>query len=146
MSRLLREALFLCSLTLLPAGGSALLHRHEIPWRPDALRPGEISLQEALSAREPLLWVDARPRSEYERGRIPEAMLLNEEEWDARVTAVLDRWQPGQRVVVYCDSGACRASHAVAERLREFRMGPVFVLQGGWERWKRSRESAGAGR
>ena len=141
MSRPLREILLLCGLALLPAGGSALLHRQEIPWRADALRPGEISLREALRLRQQILWVDARSRREYDAEHIPGALLLNEPEWDALLLALLDRWRPGQRVVVYCGSGACRASRAVAEQLKEFNLGPVEVLQGGWEKWKKEGRS-----
>ncbi len=54
------------------------------------------------------------------------------------VPAVLDRWEPDGKVVVYCSSLSCQASHEVARRLREkMNLPNVYVLQGGWEAWQR---------
>ncbi|MBE2180962.1 MAG: rhodanese-like domain-containing protein [Chthoniobacterales bacterium] len=102
----------------------------------DALQEGEIRLKDAAASRSPVLWIDARPQSEFDRGHVPGAMLLNEDHWDDLLPAVLEAWMPGRPLVVYCGSEGCRASHQVAERLRvEAGLPDVHVLKGGWEAW-----------
>ena len=81
--------------------------------------------------------MDARPRTRFEAGHIPGALLLNEDEWEALVNPFLDAWQPDQTVVVYCDGGGCEASRHVADLLREkLELKSVFVLKGGWPAWQ----------
>ena len=85
------------------------------------------------------LWVDARSRAEFERGHIPGAVLLNEQEWEGTLDAFLDAWRRDLKVVVYCSSASCDASHEVASRLKnEAQIANVFVLKGGWETWQAS--------
>jgi len=98
---------------------------------------GEITLDAALHRQPPPLWIDARPAPEYEAGHVPGALLLNPENWPQAVPGVLDAWAPGQCAVVYCGTPGGEASREVAERLRAFQLGPVFVLQGGWKAWSR---------
>ena len=137
MNRPLRQALLLCGLSLIPTGISASLHRDILLDAAGRLQPGEISLENVSTAPSPVLWVDARPQKDYEQEHVPGALLLNEQGWDTQVVQVLDQWKPGQWVVVYCSSTACKASHQVAAQLRELDVEPVYVLRGGWERWKK---------
>ena len=137
MIRPLRQALLLCGLSLIPTAISVSHHPDVLHEAAGRLQPGEISLESVSSSASPVLWLDARPRAEYEKEHVPGALLLNEKEWDGLVVQVLDRWKPGQWVVVYCSSSACKASHQVAAQLRELDMEPVYVLHGGWERWKK---------
>lgn len=116
--------------------GNAFINSNTPTWSEDALLKGEIRLADALSASDSILWVDARSSKDYEAGRIPRAILLNEDQWDGLLPAFLSAWQPGKRVVVYCSSQKCHASQEVAERLRaEVGMSDVYVLKGGWEAW-----------
>ncbi len=102
----------------------------------DALQEGEIRLQDAAALPRPVLWIDARSRSEFDQGHIPGAVLLNEDHWDDLLPMVLEAWMPGQPLVIYCGSEECRASRQVAERLRvEAGLPDVHVLKGGWEAW-----------
>ena len=85
-------------------------------------------------------WVDARPRAAFDKGHLPGAVLLNEDEWDGLVDGFLDAWEPEEFVVVYCDGGSCDESHAVARRLRdELKIDNVHVLEGGIKAWPGSR-------
>jgi len=52
------------------------------------------------------------------------------------VPKVLEAWEPDQTAIVYCSSPGAQASREVAERLRDFKLGSVFVLHGGWKAWK----------
>ena len=67
---------------------------------------------------------------------VPGAVLLNETAWTRLMPGFLESWQPGQRVVVYCNSERCGSSEEVARRLqRELNLPDVFVLKGGWAAW-----------
>ncbi|MFT3831678.1 MAG: rhodanese-like domain-containing protein [Opitutaceae bacterium] len=102
----------------------------------DAPRGDETTLVAAREHRGPLLWLDARPAADFARAHIPDALPLNADEWDAQIVAVIQHWQPGTRVIVYCDDRACGTSRHVAEKLRrEYQFDDVRVLHGGWRAW-----------
>lgn len=136
---MLREPLLLCVLAVAPTLAAAVFHPRSPGWSPETVREGEISLLAAIALGEKALWIDARPEQEYEREHVPGAAPLNEDRWDQLLEALLGRWIPGQPIIVYCDNRLCRASHGVAQRLREAGLHPVYVLHGGWEAWKRER-------
>ena len=119
---------------LLAAGLAAAVAAFSIPLRETG--EGEISLDTALKCQPQPLWIDARSEAEYRSGHIPGALLLNAESWEPLVPKVLEAWEPERTAIVYCASPGAQASREVAERLRDFKLGPVFVLQGGWKAWK----------
>ncbi len=105
----------------------------------DAPRADEITLAAARDHRGPLLWLDARPAADFARDHLPEALPLNPDDWDTQIVAVVTRWQPGTRVIVYCDDRACGSSRAVAEKLRrEYQFDDVVILHGGWAAWQKA--------
>jgi rhodanese-related sulfurtransferase len=132
----LRQALFILLVALIPASLTAAFHPRRPPWSQGVLAPGEERLSTVLAWRGNVLWVDARSMEEYEAEHVPGALLLNLENWDQLFPKLLDQWVPGQKVVVYCSAATCELSREVAERLRKNRISPVFVLKGGWEAWK----------
>jgi rhodanese-related sulfurtransferase len=125
------------SVAALIGAGNILLNSNRPPWAADALLEGEIELADVPVARPAVLWLDARSQEDYAKGHIPEALLLNEDDWDHLLPEVLSAWRPGQWIVVYCSSQKCQASQGVAKRLRsEVGMRDVHVLKGGWETWQ----------
>ncbi len=127
----LRQALALLALAMLPAIATGLWHPRRPAWQSD-----EVTLAAATAWGGSVLWVDARPDADFQRGHIPGAIQLNEDRWDDLLEDFLNHWDPGRKVVVYCSSLSCATSHDVARRLREQAGIPnVFVLQGGWESW-----------
>lgn len=135
---LVRQILLLLGLAFLPAIGQALYFRNVASWRQPPVDSGLVSLAQAQSWGDTVLWVDARPGEDFARGHVPGAMPLNEDEWDAQLRTFLTAWSPERKVVVYCSAQSCNASHAVAERLRkEDRLTNIYVLEGGWEEWKK---------
>ena len=132
----LRQALFILLVALIPASLTAAFHPRRPPWSQETLAPGEEMLSTVLTWREDVLWVDARSTEEYEVEHIPGALLLNLDNWDELFRKFLDQWVPDKRVVVYCSAATCELSREVAERLRKNSVSPVFVLKGGWEAWK----------
>ena len=126
--RLARQLGVLWGVALIPA---MITGAFTLRWKAESDR---VDLETVLAWDEPVLWVDARSRAAYGTAHWPEAVLLNLDEWDSLIPGFLDFWDPEKKIVVYCDSGACRASEEVAERIRaEFGNKKVFVLEGGWD-------------
>lgn len=99
----------------------------------DAPREDEITVAQARALGAPALWIDARSRAAYDAGHVEGALLLNEDTWSELLIPVVERWQPGTPVIVYCDSHGCQASRNVAERLRtEAGIDTARVLRGEW--------------
>lgn len=125
---------------ILPAIGTGLLHPKAPIWNIAELKPGEIRVRDALAWGDQVLWIDARSGQLFEQEHIPGipgALRLNEDEWESLLPQLLQVWHPDRKVVVYCDSSACQASHNVARRLREeVGLTDVYVLHGGWAAWK----------
>ena len=133
----LRQALILLGLAFFPAIGQALFLHEKVSWNERAAAKDEVDLAQARSWGETVLWVDARPDTQFEAGHIPNAIQLNEDRWNELLPQMLGVWAPDKRVIVYCSSQSCAASHHVAERLRENAgLKNVFVLKGGWETWQ----------
>jgi rhodanese-related sulfurtransferase len=135
------QALLLAALALLPGIGEAIYFRGKVSWRSPIPASEMVTLTQARAWDENTIWVDARPDTEFEREHIPGAVLLNEDRWNELLPQFLTMWSPEKRVIVYCSSRSCNASREVARRLRdEAQLKNVFVLQGGWEEWLKSRK------
>ena len=135
ISRALREAGILVVLAALPATVMGVWQLKTA--KEAALEPGEVRVTEAKEWATEKVWVDARSRTKFERRKIPGAVLLNSEEWDALVPDFLDAWGPDKAVIVYGDREG-DAAPAVAHRLREeLKIGNVWVLHGGFDEWSR---------
>lgn len=129
-SAALRQAVALAALATLPAAGAWMLQ----PGRTAAVVQEDGTIEPQRAEGLGALWVDARPRQEFDQAHVAGALPLNEDEWDASLPAVLEQWTPGRPLVVYCGGGACRASKEVAARLRDAGLSPVYVLRGGWHK------------
>lgn len=92
----------------------------------------------AAEARERLdkgaLFLDARPRLNYDFERIPGAVSLPEEEFDAAFARLEPRLRDSLDVVVYCAGFGCEASHKVARALKQ-RGVQAVILDEGWPAW-----------
>jgi rhodanese-related sulfurtransferase len=138
---LLRQALLLVGLAFLPAIGQAVYYGDRAPWNAPLKAENEVELEQANSWGDTVMWVDARPDEQFEADHIPGAISLNEDRWNELLPLMLAAWSPDKRVVVYCSSRSCQASHEVARRLTsEAQLKNVFVLHGGWETWVEARK------
>lgn len=118
---------------------SAAFHPQRASWRAPDPVGNEVTLSAIDQWMESVIWVDARSEGEYTKGHIPSAIWLSPEYFDANLEQLLNRWMPGERIVVYCDALQCDASHEVADRLlNEIGLPEVYVLYEGWKSWKRS--------
>ncbi len=137
----MRQALILAALAFIPGIGEAIYFRDKVSWQSPIPASEMVMQTQARAWGENTIWVDARPDAEFEREHIPGAVLLNEDRWNELLPQFLATWSPEKRVVVYCSSQSCNASREVARRLRdEAQLKNVFVLQGGWEEWLKSRK------
>ena len=139
MKSLLRQTAVLIGLALLPSIGQALYYRDKVSWQTPVAASEMLTLAQARGAAD-LIWIDARPEEEFEREHVPGALLLNEDRWNELLPQVLAIWAPEKRVVVYCSSESCGSSREIAHRLRkEAGLTNVFILEGGWEAWKKEK-------
>lgn len=80
------------------------------------------------------LFLDARPRMFWELSRIPGAVALPEDDFEASFAALEPRLRASLDIVVYCSGYGCEASHNVARLLRERGVAAV-ILSEGWPAW-----------
>jgi rhodanese-related sulfurtransferase len=131
-----RQALLLIALAFAPAISEAIYFRNKVSWHSPIPASELVTIDQARSWGDNVIWVDARPDNEFERDHIPGAILLNEDRWNELLPQFLGQWSPERNVVVYCSAQSCNASREVAKRLREeAQLKNVFVLDGGWEEW-----------
>ena len=85
-----------------------------------------------------ILWVDARPRENWEKDGVEGSVLVNDQEdWIDLEMGFMSKimLEPKPFVVVYCNQSGCGSSKYVANQLREKHAGElgfqVFVLEGG---------------
>jgi rhodanese-related sulfurtransferase len=135
-----RQALLLIALAFVPAIGEAIYFRNKVSWQSPVPASELVTVDQARSWGDNVIWVDARPDNEFEQDHVPGAIPLNEDRWTELLPALLAQWSPEKKIVVYCSSQSCNASREVARRLRdEAGLKDVFVLQGGWEEWLKNR-------
>jgi rhodanese-related sulfurtransferase len=136
------QLLLLLGLAFAPAIGQAIYYRQSVSWDQRPVDSALVSLKTAEGWGDRVLWLDARPDSDYARRHIPGALQLNEDHWDEQLRMVLTAWSPERKLVVYCSRQTCNASHEVAERLRDKKigLGNVYVLEGGWEEWEKQQK------
>jgi len=145
--RILRQSVLLLALGV--AGALGTWHwkadRPELYLVSEPAGPDEITLTDALALEKQgkVLWLDARRRSEFDKARIPGAMLLNLYEWEDLVTPVVISLSENMErtIVIYCDAQKCTASKELREKLIASGLGDldIRVLRGGWPAWQSGR-------
>ena len=143
MRSLLRQAVLVLGLALLPAAGEALYLRDKISWHSRIAESDMVSVDLARTWGANALWLDARPDADFEREHVPGAIPLNEDRWNDLLPQFLQqRWSPEKKIVVYCSAESCNLAGDVARRLREEAKLPnqIRVLKGGWEEWLKTRK------
>jgi len=102
---------------------------------PSTLKADERCLQE-ISANEPILWVDARSRKDWEKSGVEGSVLWNldpTENMQSFESEIASRLMDVRGVVVYCGDENCGVSRQVAARIRALGLADeVWVLRGGW--------------
>jgi len=112
------------------------LHAIEEPLKAD-----EVGLKEIQTRWQgDVIWLDARPRDQFDAGHIPNARLLNEQEFETQLLEMLDTLQAATKpIIIYCGGQKCEASRHVREKLLStvpMEKENCFILKGGWPAWK----------
>lgn len=84
-----------------------------------------------------ILYVDARRRSQYERGHVPGAYCVPRNDPQA-LEELLTRTAAASTIVIYCQGGNCEDSIFTAEDLvyrHDIDPELVHIYEGGWEEW-----------
>jgi rhodanese-related sulfurtransferase len=118
------------------AGATAAVHPKRPSFFAPPRDPNEVSLAQIKQWPGAVLWVDARSESEFASEHVPDAVCLNFDNWTEQFPKFLDRYNPGQRVVVYCSATSCQLSREIASKLRASGVADAYFLEGGWEAWK----------
>jgi rhodanese-related sulfurtransferase len=81
------------------------------------------------------LFLDARPHAFWKMNRIPGALSLPEDAFDASFGPLEATIRRAPAIVVYCSGFGCEASHVVARRLRERGIAAAILDEGlpAWE-------------
>ena len=137
----MKSALLYLVFPLLMGLVSLVWHPSRATWNAPEPVEGEVRLKETQIWDSDLIWVDARESELYQKEHIPKSISLNDENFEEQLPVLLEQWQPGIRIVVYCDTQLCDASHSMAERLKkEIGLSDVWVLYGGWSAWKKAKK------
>lgn len=113
-----------------------------------------ISLEEAkrLFEKNSVLFLDARPKEQYDEGHIQGALSLPQQEADSYFMDIApkleesrlgnngssDESSKGKVIITYCDGETCELSHDLALFLKEMGFNNVKVLVNGWSLWQKA--------
>lgn len=97
-----------------------------------------ISLDQAkqLFDRKGAVFVDARPRSQYEDGHISSALNLPWQDATNTFVDLVVKLEEKDTLITYCDGEDCALSHDLAIFLKEMGFADVRVLVNGWTIWQ----------
>ena len=98
----------------------------------------DISLSEAkkLFLQRSVVFIDARPQDDYEKGHIKGALGLSWKEVDRDFMGVTADISPDTPIITYCDGEICELSHNLAIFLLDMGFRNVRILVNGWTLWK----------
>ncbi len=83
--------------------------------------------------------IDARAESNYVKGHIDGAVNIDGTEVQTQIQRMLAEIPRDRVILIYCDGGECELSHLVADVLKNFGFGPMFIYTGGWKEWQEKR-------
>ncbi len=83
------------------------------------------------------IFLDARNDDAYRAGHIPGAIQCDY--WRGDVPQVVDRAMAAEKIIVYCNGGACEDSLHVCRELLRYGVpqGNIYLYAHGWEEWVR---------
>jgi rhodanese-related sulfurtransferase len=144
------QLLVVTGISMAAAGGTYLLKGppvRVIACNPTDLKPDELCLDQVV---EPVVWIDARPRKDWEANGLPGSILWNldiAEDSQAFEMEAAMKIVELPKVVVYCTNEDCGISRQVAEKVKKLGLdADVKVLRGGWQALKdagRVKDSSG---
>ncbi|MEK7391450.1 MAG: rhodanese-like domain-containing protein [Fibrobacterota bacterium] len=100
------------------------------------ITPIQLDTAKLLLEDPKVLFVDARPRNVWKRGRIPGAINFPEEVSDSLMQGFRDTVALDRPLVVYCDGEECRSSDLLSKKLSQVGYKYVYLFFGGWVQWR----------
>ncbi len=86
--------------------------------------------------KQPHYLIDARRPEAYAEGYIADAKNIYGGEVQGIIPMILEMVPRDRVIMIYCDGGdECELSHHVADVLKQFEYGPIFIYKGGWNEW-----------
>lgn len=103
---------------------------------PATLKPHEICIEDVMSRWQgKVLWVDARPRKDWEKDGVPGSILWNVDPAEDALkfeAEAMERFVDSPTVIVYCGEGSCGLSLQVVEKILKLGVvSEVHALHGG---------------
>lgn len=99
---------------------------------PAFVSAGEV--EGALGSAEVLL-IDVRPDLFFDEGRIPGALNLPRDKFEALYPRHADAMRGAKRVIVYCAGAHCDEAESITAALRKLGHDNISVFTGGWAEW-----------
>ncbi len=98
----------------------------------------DISLNKAkkLFLQHAAVFIDARPKADFEKGHIKGARSLPWQDVDQRFMAVTKNLSADTTIITYCDGEACELSRHLANFLMDAGFNHVRILLNGWTKWQ----------
>ncbi|MFW6284457.1 MAG: rhodanese-like domain-containing protein, partial [Desulfosalsimonas sp.] len=135
-----RQALGLIVLACILAACTNLLRQNSLPfagdWSADSRFSDDtgqsmvVSLAAAsrMYAENTAVFVDARPKDQYDQGHIRGAVNLPWQQVHERFTEAADRLETAETIICYCDGESCELSHDLALFLADMGFEDARVL------------------
>ncbi|MBW2490249.1 MAG: rhodanese-like domain-containing protein [Deltaproteobacteria bacterium] len=100
------------------------------------LEIGDVALAKKLYDSQNFVFVDARPRDDYDEGHIKGAVSLPVGQFDEKIEAFLEQYSPEKAIVTYCSGRTCEDSHKLAQLLMELGYMEINVFIDGFPGWE----------
>jgi rhodanese-related sulfurtransferase len=97
---------------------------------------GDIALAKELWDSNNYVFIDARPRDDYDEGHIQGAVSLPLGQFDEKIEAFMDQYPPETAIISYCSGRTCEDSHRLAELLLAVGYSQINVFIDGFPGWE----------
>jgi rhodanese-related sulfurtransferase len=84
------------------------------------------------------VFIDARPKDDFEKGHIKGALSLPWYEVDQTFVDVTKEISVNTPIITYCDGETCELSHNLANFFLDMGFADVKILVNGWTRWQKA--------
>ena len=101
----------------------------------------EISLKEFEKSYQIVTVIDARPRSSFNKGRVPGSISIPKNQFETAFSAARDRLEQNasQVIIVYCSNSSCKDADEICENMVFYGYINVSIFRGGWKEWQRAK-------
>lgn len=108
-----------------------------VPHNYEPQDPEAVTFGQALKSfeSEKALFVDSRPKENFDSGHIPGAVNLPYEEFEEYFPQLRSSLSEVREIIVYCDGTECETSLLLARELVDLEYHNVKVFFGGWLEW-----------